>query len=275
MIDYDITDYKEAIRTSMKNRRLQFGPRFTYEKMAAACGVQKTYFSKVMNSHAHLNADQLFSACEYLKLSVKETDFLILLRDLQLTTNSRRSEMLKFKIEKLRKEGLKIKSELSTDSAKTINKNSWEYFSDIDLQLVHIFLTLPLYAKKPDMICEKIGIDKNKLFSILTKLKDWELIHSDGSELKALDPHIHLPDDSPVFLIFSVLKRLKTIEKIKRSRTDENDDYFFSVIFSSEQKFQTILKKKILNFIKETQSLSVKQKSEEVYQLNIDFCKWS
>lgn len=275
MLDYDLDDYKKILKSIMKTRRQQFGSKFTFEKMAMACGVQKTYFSKVMNTHAHLNVDQLFSACEYLKLTAKETEFILLLRDLELATNVKRSESLKSKIEKFRKDGLKIKSEVVASSFKTIENQQWEYFSDIDLQLVHIFLTLPLFAKKPELICDKIGVDKDRLFSIINKLKEWGLVISNANELKTIDPHIHLPDDAPVFLLFSVLKRLKTIEKIKRSNSEKNDDYFFSVIFSSEKKFQNILKKNILNLIKETQSLTVKQKSEEVYQLNIDFFKWS
>lgn len=272
---YDFNTYKEALKALMTEKREKFGGKFTFEKMAQNCGVQKTYFSKVMNSHAHLNPDQLFLSCEYLKLTTKESDFLLLLRETELTLNTKRAELLKIRIEKIRSENLKIKSELKTNPLASLENHKWEYFTNIDLQLVHLFLTIPSFAKKPELICEKIGIDRNKLMLTINKLIEWNLVQNKNGEYLAIDPSIHLPEESPAFQIFGILNRIKTIEKIRQTKTEATDDYFFSAIFSSELKLQNSLKKKILNLIKETQNDVIKQKSEQVYQLNIDFFKWS
>lgn len=271
---YDFDNYKKALKAFMSYRRQIFGGKFTFEKMAIHCGVQKTYLSKVMNSHAHLNPDQLFSACEYLKLSLDEIEFLLLLRESEIALNAKRGDLLNKKIDRIRIDKLKITSEIQSHSLESVEPHKWEYFTNIELQLIHLFLTIPQYSKNPELICDKIGIEKNGLFLLINKLKDWNLVQSKNNKYLTTDPNLHLPEDSPVFQIFSILNRIKTIEKIKKTKLDSTEDYFFSVIFSSELKFQNILKKKLLDLIKETQTEVVKQKSEQVYQLNIDFFCW-
>lgn len=272
---YDFNTYKEALKGIMLERRERLGSKFTFEKMATACGVQKTYFSKVMNSHAHLNPDQLFNAGEYLKLLPKEVEFLLLLRELETAINKNRITSLNQKIDKIKSEELKIKSQLKTSTTALTEEQKWEYFTNIDLQLVHLFLTINHYAKKPELISDKIGIDNDKLILLINKLKEFSFVELKNGIHQAADPSLHLPEDSPVFQVFGILNRVKTIEKIRKNKATSEDDYFFSAIFSADSRLHNQLKKKILTLIKETQSEVLKQKSEQVYQLNIDFFKWS
>jgi transcriptional regulator with XRE-family HTH domain len=149
---YEFEDYKHAIKELMAERRKQFGSRFTFERMAEACGVQKTYLSKILNSSGQLNPDQLFSACEYLKLNSSETDFLLLLRESQLALHPKRMDLLKAKIEKTRGANLKTESAIRVEQEDVLEQNKWEYYTDVDLQLVHLFLTIPAFAEEPERI---------------------------------------------------------------------------------------------------------------------------
>jgi len=259
----------------MEDRRKRFGSRFTFEKMAVACGVQKTYLSKVLNSSAHLNQDQLFAAVEYLNLEPSDYEYLSLLRESQSGLNSKRLKMIQEKINQIRKSKLKTEAVINIDPDQSIENLQWEYYTDIELQLVHMFLTVNTYSREPLRIISKIGIDELKLQNILLKLQRWKLIKYDGQKYLCSDPMRHLAEDSPVFKTFAILMRLKTIENIHLKNVTHNLDYFFSVMFSANPKIQEKLKKNLLNFIKETQKEVVTSKSEEVYQLNIDFFKWS
>ncbi len=274
---YEFEDYKSALRSVMAERRNQFGSRFTFERMAEACGVQKTYLSKVLNSSAHLNPDQLFSAGEYLKLNSSETDFLLLLRDNQIALNSKRASALKEKVQKIRNENLKTDSVIEVVPESSIESRKWEYYTDVDLQLVHLFMTVASFAKDPPSICLKIGITEPRLESILLKLQNWRLIQFTEGSYQVKDPKLHLSEDSPVFLAFGILNRIKTLEKLRQlpPLKADNNDYFFSVVFSAEAKFQTKLKRKFLEVLKETQADVIHSKAEQVYQLHIDFFRWS
>lgn len=272
---YEFDDYKEALRAEMSERRRQFGSRFTFEKMAKACGVQKTYLSKVLNGPGHLNPDQLFSCGEYLKLRIQEIEHLLALREREIAQNSTRATLLTAKINEIRREKLKTDSAIETVPEAAIENRKWEYFTDVDLQLVHLFLTVPYYAENPNEICERIGIGQSRLDSILLKLQDWQLIDYSSGIYKAKDPQLHLSQDSPAFLAFGILNRLKTIEKIRDVKFDKSEDSFFSASFSAKTSFQRKLRKKIQELLKETQGEVIKSKSEQVYQLNIDFFRWS
>ncbi len=272
---YENEKYKQSLRSLMIERQQQFGSRFTFEKMALACGIQKTYLSKVLNSSAHLNPDQLFAACEYLKLNSVETEFMLLLRDSEIAVNSKRASILKARITKTRKDNLKTESAIQVAKDGSVDSNKWDYYTDVDLQLVHMFMTIPDYAKDPDQICQQIGINTIRLQAILLKLQNWQIVRFQDGSYQVNDPKLHLPEDSPVFLAFGILNRVKTIEKIRLAKTDRGDDYFFSVIFSASKKLQGKFKRKILDVLKELQREVIDSKSEEIYQLNIDFFKWS
>lgn len=267
--------YKQCLRGLMLERRQQFGSRFTFEKMAAACGIQKTYLSKVLNTSVHLNPDQLFTACEYLKLNATETEFVLLMRECEVATNSKRANLLKAKIKKIRSDVLKTESAISVKNESSVDSRKWEYYTDVDLQLVHMFLTIPSYAKNPNQICQHIGIDSLRLQAILIKLQDWLIIRYEEGLYQVSDPKLHLPEDSPVFMAFGILQRIKTLEKLRRSKNEKSDDYFFSVVFSASTKLQSTFKRKILDVLKELQASVIESKSEELYQLNIDFFKWT
>ncbi len=272
---YEFEDYKLGLRSLMLERQQQFGSRFTFEKMALACGIQKTYLSKVLNSSAQLNPDQLFAACEYLKLNPGEIEFILLLRESEIAINTKRAGLLKEKIAKSRSDNLKTESAIQVTKEGSVDNNKWEYYTDVDLQLVHMFMIIPSYAKAPNQICQKIGINTIRLQAILLKLQNWQIVQFQDGIYHVTDPKLHLAEDSPVFLAFGILNRVKTIEKIRLTKTDKGDDYFFSVIFSASKKLQGKFKRKILDVLKELQSEVIDSKSEEIYQLNIDFFKWS
>ncbi len=272
---HDFDSYKSALRAIMKERQQQFGSRFTFEKMAAACGIQKTYLSKVMNSSAHLNSDQLYSACEYLKLCEPDFSFLSLLLELERSNHPKRSNFIKTKITKARNKHLKTESVLDIENKKIIFEQKWEYYTDIDLQLVHMFMTVPDFAKDPNSICSKIGIDDSYLHTILLKLESWKIIQFREGIYEVQNPKLHLSEDSPAFLAFGILNRIKTLEKLRKKNTTSNNDYFFSTTFSSSKSIQLKTKRKFLEFIKDLQNEVVESNAEDVYQINIDFFKWS
>lgn len=271
---YEYDDYKLALKALVTQRKAQFGSRFTFERMAQACGVQKTYLSKVMNSHAHLSADQLFAACEFLKLTSDESEFLLELRELQVAQNKTRIDLIRKRIQFLRKSNLKTESLIEVEQEQSVQNHLWEYYSDIDLQLTHLFLTVPRYSSMPSAICEKLGISEERLKGILLKLQNWNIISFEKGKYIAREPKLHLSEDSPAFVVFGILNRLKTLEHLRRHESNSND-YHFSVFFSAESVFQNRFKKRVLELLKETQLQVVESKAQEVYQLNIDFFKWS
>ena len=267
--------YRDVISSYLLLRKKQFGGRYTYEKMATACGVQKTYLSKVMHEGGDLNADQLYSALEYLKLTQDEIDFTLLLRERELTQNSNRKAKLQEGISLIQKNLLKTVNKLDSKNLTAENDFLWEYYADIDRQLTHLFLTIPRFSQDPFLICECIGVDRRKLEADLLKLQEWRLVTYKNGKYIAAEPKLHLPEDSPAFTAFQILNRVKSIEKFRKAEAGATDDYNFSVFFSADSAFKNRFRKRLLALIKETQDLVIDSKAQEVYQFNIDFLHWS
>ena len=264
-------DYKIALRKITEGLRLQFGARYTLEKVAIACGIQKTYLSRVLNGKSHLTADQIFMACEFLRLSTFESEVLETLRDFQTSCNQKRRQQLKKKMTALRITGMKTESALKVSPAINSEK-TWEYYSNFNLHLTHLLMTTPKYSENPSEICRALNFTDLELENNIRKLKNWGLIKQNGLKFEAKDFSQHLSEDSPVFKTFAIQQRLKTIEKLHRGKSDP--DYFFSVLFSADKDMGAKLRKKILALLDETKGQIEKSNPEQVYQFNIDLFGW-
>lgn len=272
MIIFDFDDYKLALRDLLERKREQHGSRFTFEKMAIACGIQKTYLSRVLNGKGHLNPDQLFAACEFLSLREVEIDFLQLLRERQDSVHPRRLNLLKKKIEALKAARLKSENTLKTKNTFKLEQ-AIDYYTNFNLHLTHLLLTIPRFSASPQDICGTLNISVSELNENLEKLERWGLVKRKGAKVVAEEVSQHLPADSPVFGTFATLQRIKAMEKMNQSKREE--DYFFSVLFSAEAGYQVVLRKKLLALLEEARGSIEKGKQEEVFQLNIDLFRWT
>jgi len=269
---YDFDDYKVALRQLLEMRRAQYGGRFTFEKMAQACGIQKTYLSRVLNGKSHLNADQLFTCCRFLKLKDLEVEFLMLVRDRQTCENYHRKTTLEHKIARIISYRLKSESVLDTKDALSLNVAA-EYYLNFNLHLVHLFLTVPRFTSDLDQICFALGISQDELNDYISKLLAWGLVREVRGKIIAGEVSRHLSEESPVFNTFAILQRIKTIERMSKGKTKE--DYYFSALISADPEFQIGLRKKILSLLEDAQKDAGRSKTEDVFQLNIDLFKWS
>lgn len=270
---FELQSYKSVLLETGTQLRSQFGSKFTFERMAHACGIQKTYLSRVLNGKSHLNPDQLFSACEFLKLDSTATEFTLILRELELTNHPKRRKQLTQQIEQIRKSELKIEKVIhNLDHPKRMHQ-TWEYYSDPDILLVHLALTIPRFASSPDALLKFLDISKERLNQILMTLQDWNLIQFQGEKYHLEDPVQHLPKDSPLFRLHSTALRQRTIEKIRK--LDDENSFIFSTVFSADAALQNRLRKKILALLKETQADVGAAKSDDLFQMNIDFFSWT
>jgi uncharacterized protein (TIGR02147 family) len=277
MTIYEYDDYKEILRALTNERRNQFGLKFTFEKMALACGIQKTYLSKVLNGSGQLSADQLFAACEFLKINDEQTEFILLIREWQLAQNSKRKKHLNEKIARIRKFRMKTVANIKTAPFQLSNDALWEYHTDFDLQLIHVFLTIPKFAANPNEIGPILGIEHERITASILRLEHWGLLHSRNGLIELNNVNTHLPDDSPIIHSYRLGSRLRAIEYLRKQMTPNSLDgnYSLSVLFSSDSRFQRKLRLKLLELVKETHTYVSNAKPEEVYLFNIDLLKWS
>ena len=151
----------------------------------------------------------------------------------------------------------------------------WEFNLDIEAQLVFLFMTVDKFQDNPELILERLNIGKDVLDQAIQNLLKWGLLEIKDNTYEVHDEIVHMSEDSPAYVPFAMLSRQKAAERLSSRTGNKSANYFFSALFSTDEKFQSSFKKKLLNLIKEAQNEAINAPIEDVYQLNIDFIKWS
>ena len=272
-LDQGSSDYLQILKHVMKSRKKEFGSRFTFEKMARACRIQRTYLSAVLNGRGHLNEDQVFAACDYLEMDSVDKEFVCLCHALSRSTHPKRQTELTRQIKQLQKKALSTDKHLSPKVAisQETTTNS-EYHLDFNLQLVHILLTVERLAQSPAKIRQLLNLDETSFENILAKLSALGIIER-KPKVRVLIEKVHLSSDSPYVQIYRSHMRLKALERI--STRPKERPYSFSVLFSSKPTVQDKIVKKFLEFISWAQEISETPHPTDVFQMNFDFLKWT
>lgn len=270
---YDCVSYKEALIFLVADRKQRKRP-ITFEAMAEHCRIQKTYLSKVLNKQGNLSQDQLFLACEYLKLTGQELHFLENLHLYDTTLVSARKISAQNSLTKVRKENLKSENSIHVESGLSQNQLIKErYYLDPLYQLIHMFLTIDSFSKDSSAISNKLHISKSKLEKYLADLTDWGLIENRNGRYKVLKNNMHLTEGSYLNSAFRNFSRLTSQSRM--NELDNEDFYSFSAIISCDEITKQKIQKRFLDFLKQCQNDVIKADSRDVYQINFDLLKWS
>lgn len=269
---YNETCYKKIITNHLVFRK-SIRSHYTFEAMAKACNVQKTYLSKVLKHEGNLNLDQLFAACEYLKLNHLETEYVFTLYHIQTSQNLKRKEIYRIKLEEIRSKSQSTDSKLQLKKEVLSNHPLTEYYADPYFSLIHMFLTIAEYSQDQKKIELALQLDTKKMAHYLDRLETMGIIKQEDDSWQVTRELLHLPENSPFVKAHRTLLRLKSMEKIEKLNT--KDFYSFSVVFSSEESIKREIQEKYFSFLDEVKKLVEKGKEKDVYQLNFDLLKWS
>jgi hypothetical protein len=241
--------------------------------MARACGIQKTYLSRVLNSEtAHLNEEQLFLAATYLGLASEEQRYLQLLRVFEKATAASYKAELQREIEKVRSVKERSESHLAAETTFPQSDTS-PYYLDPNIMLTHIFLAVERFRRDIQSLARKLNLSEEYLSEILTKLEQMKLIKLSDEGYVLLKESTHLPIDSPLYYPYRFMQRVKSLERIQRLPKEQT--YNFSVVFSADENARKQIKAKFLEFLKNIEKIANSAPDREVYQLNFDLFDWS
>jgi hypothetical protein len=268
---YDHASYKEALKTVLLERREQLGKSYTFQNMAKACRVQKTYLSRVFNGDAHLNDDQLYLACTYLGLGEDEQHYLGLLHQHERSIVAGKKGKLSSQIELVRRR--RHDSQIKAAPLESSTPHHADFYLDPAMQLVHIFLTIPRYRNDIGKIKAALHLNADDLASTLTKLQRLGLIAYRDGRYEVVRDSIHLPPDSPVYKAGRALLRLRAMDKIDRLPPAET--FNFSVVFSATETVRARIQMRFQEFLKSVEDEVKAAPAEEVYQMSFDLFGWS
>lgn len=267
---YEFTDYKQVIKERIKDlKRTQ--PKFTLQYLAQELGIQNTFFSKVLNSDKnHFSEDQLFTLGHTLSFLHDEIDYLVLLRSFQSSQDKNRKTYLQQKISNLQK-----KNSMSVNSM-TAHPSQFEddmkYLMDYYVIVIHVALWIKEIQKKPELLCQLLGIDFARVREALVLLDRMGRIEYDPktNQVKKLQAQrTHFGKDHPLTRTHQLLMKTFT-NQLLFTKTDDKKESIFVTFTTDESGFQEI-KKLIQEFTSKIQKVTFEHSHSGVYQLNLDF----
>jgi hypothetical protein len=271
---YQFDGYKAAIRETLESLQSQYGREYTFQAMAQAARIQRGYVSQVLRGNAHFSEDQLYLCCRFLDLSGDETEYLLLLLQIERSIVEPRRAELTQRINRLRAKYNADTTSFTRVPEVTGPSVGDEYHLNPLMLLVHMFLMVPKYAADPSKIRQHLGLESPDLQQILVYLERSKLVRKKKSgAYEVLTSTFHLKPTSPLFKSHLQLLRLRSLERVCRSSSA--DSLNLSATFTATRAVRDQIRAKLMDMMREAHSVIGPAPSEGVYQMNIDLFEWS
>ena len=264
--------YRKVLKRLADHRRELAGPDLgSYQRLATACGVQKSYMSKVFGENAHLNEDQLYAALEFLKVSGPLNQVMSLQHGLERSGSRARKEHLTEQLQSVVADSTRTEKSVAGAPQLTDEQTFAEYYSEPLCPLVHMHLLVPRFIKTPKLIQQILSISDDHFSKILATLERAKIVTRNASgSLEVSQDHLHLPRQSHLQPAFQSFTRLKALERVTRSASTEGDDFRYAVYFTSDQNTRNEILDLFRDFLTQASEKIRAAPSAEVYQLIFD-----
>ncbi len=270
---FDHSDYRAALRAELLAKKAALPNRYSFQRLADACKVQKTYLSTALAGKGHLSRDQLFLAAEFLGLAGAALDYLELLYEFQRSSSTARRRRLETQLDRLRRAARRTEHHVDADIINADTADLSAYYLDPIVPIVHMFVTIPRFAADSRSIAAALRMGEERINRALEILLRLKIAAFENGAFRSRRDSLHLPESSPVYASHRTLLRMAALDRQQQLGPD--DSYGFSAIFSSNEAVRNNLRKKILALINHAQTAVAKGDEEEIYQLNIDLFAWS
>ncbi len=266
--------YKSILKYAVEDKKAAVGSgSVSFQGLASACGIQKTYLSRVLNGDAHLSSDQIFLALGYLGLSREESDYVMLLHQWERSSVPARRDSMENELRKMRAANTKTEKHLKADISLHDKVESASYYLNVNAQLVHMFLTIPGFAEAPSTIAKALAISDSAIADILRLLSQLGIITYKGGRIIVLRDALHMPKDAPLSAPYRTMMRLKALENIQNQST--SDPYGYSLFFSADDEASAAIQGLFFDFLKKAEKIIRPAKCKKVFQMKFDLLDWT
>lgn len=236
-------------------------------KIAAACGCEKSYLSRVLSSEVQITPDHAFRMSEYWQLDPQEQEYFLLLVDEARSGDPQLRKHLQSKMATLKKqnEDLKNISERNVleESAEEIWYNSsWLHCA------AHMLTALPQQTTLK--MVQRLHVSAPMIESVLVQLQKMGYVSKKQDYWHYKDGQAHLNRLSPLVAFHHANWRNRALSDLLDVK---NESIHFTNVQSLSLDDCEKLRQLILRFIQDSNKLMGPSRSEELICLNLDFFK--
>ncbi len=267
-----IADYRIILRDRILEKKEQVSREFTYQNLAQACRIQKTYLTKVFKGEAHLSDDQLFLACEYLGFDREGYQEMTLLHAYERSGQVKRRQMLAKEIVAHQKKSQRSNAHIGAKTSAISSEFLTQYYLTPDMQLIHMFLTIDRYARNIDLIGEQLNLSLDRVIELVRVLEAAGIVDLEEGCYHVKESRIHLEPESVAYEPYRILQKLRSLEQLRKLPVE--DRYSFNVVFSADQATRRTIHQKFLHFLGDIEKDVVNAPAQEVFQMSFDLFGW-
>jgi len=278
---YEKDNYRSIIKALLSEQK-KHEEGLPLAVVAQSCHMQPSYLSNVLKERGHFSSDQAFMLMNFLKRSNEETEYLLLLIELERCGIPYRKKYLKEKINRLRQQHLRAEKYIESQGNQNepephetarLQSKELEYYSDPLAPLFHIYLGTQKARSDLAGIARDLGVDTNRAKETLELLERHKLIQrSKGKWIPQAEP-MHLSKDSPMLRMYHIAMRSLSIDRMIRMQS--KDYYSFSATISMDESSQMAVRAEFLKFIQRAQEVVKSAPAERVLQLHFDLFPWT
>lgn len=270
---FEYESYKAALKDAVLEKKAHLGLHYTFQKMAVACRIEKTYLSRVLNDTSHLSLEQLYLACAYLGFNADQQHYMQILLQLERASESPYKTNLKSELERVRIRLATTEQHIKSTSLSPDSPEMIEYFLLPEAQIVHMFLTIPRFAEDLRLISESLRISMERLLELMRKLEALGFIQLRDGLYRVVKNDMHFSSESRYFEAYRLASRMRSLQRQQQLSREEG--YSFSVSFSSTPEVQARIRGEFMKLLSKIESWVKEGGEEEVYQMNFDLFPWS
>lgn len=259
-------DYRDFIKTLVEKKPSPH----SYQSLAQAMQMQKSYLSRILKGSGQLNQDQGYHLAGHLGLSDSEQDYLEMIIEYDRTALQKRKKNLKAKIQQIQKSKIQSKEFLS----KSVHEQTLsDYYLNPWLQIVHLALLVEGVSKDNHLkIAGKLGLTEKRLSETVQKLLDLNLIEVKAGRFFNKSKGMHLSAQHPLTAVNHSLFRTATAAKVQQ--LDPEELYSFTASITADSDTFLEIKAEFLSFLKKIEPYIDKAPSKDVYQIHFDLFPW-
>jgi len=235
-------------------------------KIASHLNVHSTLVSMIFSGERDLTYEQGFDLCGYLQLTNDETEFFLLLVQLQRAGNTRLKSHFESKIKEMREKQSKVASVFDRErklkeNEKAIFYSSWLYSA------IRLYCDTHKKGRTLEDVVSHFRISRKRALEHLQFLKSAGLLVDEKGHYRLGSNRTYLDIDSPFLPRHHMNWRTKSLNVIDRV---SNEELIFTCPHSVSREDFAKIRREISETLKNVLSVIKTSEAQEVACLNID-----
>lgn len=236
-------------------------------KLAVYLGVHTTLISQVLKGLKSFTLEQAAGVSDFLGLNEMESEFFLLLVQLDRAGSESLKKILRRQIQALRQKSSEIAARLP--SAKLSDEKRAIFYSDWTYAAVRQLTALPEYQTM-DAMAERLGLSLRQVKGIVDFLLSAGLCKEERGRLAIGPSRTHLEASSPWVRVHHTNWRQKAIQQMKQ---EEEAQLHYTSPMTLAKADAVRIREMIIQFLEKVDQVMDPSPSEELHCLNIDWFK--